>query len=111
MISLQTIVGQCGAYPNSPIEYFLNWRFIDGVTCTFGDQIGVGVTMLLFFMMTGLGLYQASGSVLVPIAALIILAPLTMALLPAIGFQFTIVIIFVGLAGAGMYLYMAASGR
>lgn len=104
---IQTIM-QCGAFPESPIEYFLNWRFVDGVVCAFGDAIGVGVTMLMFFGITGLGLYQASGSVLVPIGALIILAPLTMALLPAIGFQFAAVVMILAIAGGGMYLYINA---
>lgn len=105
------IIMQCGAYPNSPIEYFLNWRFIDGVVCLFGDKIGVGVTMLLFFMITGLALYQASGNALVPLGAMIVLAPLTMALLPAIGYQFVVVVMFLAIAGAGMYLYSAANRR
>lgn len=98
----------CGAYPESPIQYFLEWRVLDGVVCTFGDQIGVGVTMLIFFGVTFLVLYQASGSIMVPVGAIIVLAPVVMTLLPAVGVQFVAVITIVMLAVAGMYAYMRA---
>jgi len=96
----------CGAYPDSPIKYFLDWRFMDGVVCTFGDQIGVAVTMLLFFGVTFLVLYQASRSVMVPVGVLIILAPAVMGLLPAIGVQFVVAVTVIMIAIAGMYGYL-----
>ena len=96
----------CGAYPRYPLDYFLEWRFVDGAVCTFGDQIGVSVTMLMFFGITFLALYQASGSVVVPLAALIVIAPATMVLLPAIGVQFVVVVMVLAIASAGTYLYV-----
>lgn len=98
----------CGAYPKYPLDYWLEWRFVDGTVCTFGDQIGVSVTMLMFFGITFLALYQASGSVVVPLAALIVIAPATMVLLPAIGVQFAVVVMILAIAGAGTYLYVKA---
>ncbi|MGK7297341.1 MAG: hypothetical protein ACNS61_16210 [Candidatus Wenzhouxiangella sp. M2_3B_020] len=98
----------CGTYPDAPLQYFLEWRFMDGVVCTFGDQLGVGVTMLLFFGITFLTLYQASDSVAVPVGALIVLAPAAMALLPAIGVQFVVVVVIITIAIAGTYLYTQA---
>jgi len=98
----------CGAYPNHPIEYWLDFRFVDGTVCAFGDQIGVSVTMLMFFGVTFLALYQSTNSVLVPVAVLIVLAPLVVALLPAIGFQFATVVMVLGLAVVGYFAYLAA---
>jgi len=98
----------CGAYPDHPIKYWLEWRFVDGAVCPFGDQIGVSVTMLLFFGVTFLTLYQSTDSVLVPVAVLIVLAPLVMTLLPAVGFQFGVIILVLGLAVVGFYAYLAA---
>lgn len=98
----------CGTYPDQPIKYWLDFRFMDGAVCTFGDQIGVGVTMLMFFGITFLVLYQASDSVMVPVGALIVLAPVTMALLPAIGFQFVAVVVIVTVAALGLYAYTSA---
>lgn len=98
--------GGCGVYPDNPLRYFLEFRFMDGVVCTFGDQIGVTVTMLLFFGVTFLVLYQASRSVMVPVGVLIILAPAVMGLMPAIGVQFTVLVMVIMLAVAGVYAYL-----
>lgn len=98
----------CGEYPAQPINYWLEFRFMDGAVCTYGDQIGVGVTMLMFFGITFLVLYQASDSVMVPVGALIVLAPVTMALLPAIGIQFVAVVVIVAVAMLGVYAYISA---
>jgi len=98
----------CGAYPNDPLQYWLEWRFMDGVVCAFGDQIGVMVTMLLFFGVTFLVLYAASRSVMVPVGVLIVLAPAVSGLLPAIGVQFTMVVMVIMIAVGGMYGYLKA---
>lgn len=98
----------CGQYPKHPIEYWLDWQFVDGVTCYYGDQIGVSVFMLVFFLGTFLGLYQASGSVMLPVVVLIVLAPVVVVLLPAIGVQFAVVILILMLAVAGFWLYQSA---
>jgi len=96
----------CGEYPDAPLNYWLEWRFIDGAVCPFGDQIGVAVTMLLFFGITFMSLYLASDSVIVPVAVLIVLAPATVALLPALGFNFVVVVLILAIASAGTYLYI-----
>lgn len=96
----------CGAYPSDPLQYWLEWRFMDGTVCTFGDKIGVAVTILFFFGITFLVLYQATGSVAVPIGALIVLAPVTFLLLPAIGVTFAAVIVILAIAAAGTYVYV-----
>lgn len=101
----------CGTYPDQPIKYWFDFRFVDGAVCTFGDAIGVGLTMLVFFGVTFLVLYHASGSVMVPTAVVIVLAPVLMTLLPALGVQFLVVVIVLSIAAAGMYAYMAAGGR
>lgn len=98
----------CGQYPDHPIRYWLNWDFVDGAVCVYGDQIGVSVTMLLFFGVTFLTLYQSTGSVLVPVGVLVVLAPLVVVLLPAVGLQFASVILILGLAVVGFYAYLAA---
>jgi len=98
----------CGAYPNNPIDYILNGRFIDFMVCTFGDQIGVGVTMLLFFGITFLVMREATNSTIVPVAVLIVIAPLVVAQLPAVGLQWLFIVVFVMLAIAGMILFRAS---
>lgn len=98
----------CGQYPDHPIEYWLEFRFIDGVVCTYGDQIGVSVTMLLFFGVTFLALYQASDSILVPVVVLIVLSPIVIGLLPALGVQFAVIVVVLALAIIGFYAYLAA---
>lgn len=96
----------CGTYPDSPINYFLDWRFIDGAVCYFGDQIGVTVFMFIFFGVTFASLYEASGSVMLPVVVLIVLAPLVAVLLPAIGIQFIAVVLLVIGAIGGFWLYL-----
>jgi hypothetical protein len=98
----------CGKYPDKPINYWLDWNFVDGAVCVYGDQIGVSVTMLLFFGVTFLTLYQSSDSILVPVAVLIVLAPMVIVLLPAVGVQFGVIILVLGLAIVGYYAYLAA---
>lgn len=98
----------CGDYSKHPIEYFNEFRFIDGITCYYGDQLGVSVFMLFFFTTTFLGLYQASGSVMLPVVVLIVLAPLIAVLLPALGIQFIVVVLVLMLAIAGFWLYQSA---
>lgn len=98
----------CGDYPQHPLDYFLEFRFIDGVVCYYGDQIGVSVFMLVFFTMTFLGLYQASGSVMLPVVVLIVLAPIMAVLLPALGVQFIVVVLVLMIAIAGFWLYQAS---
>lgn len=98
----------CGAYPDEPIRYFLEWRFIDGAVCYYGDQIGVTVFMFIFFGVTFLSLYQSSGSIMLPIVVLIVLAPLVFVLLPAVGVQFVAVVMVIMLSIGGFWLYSRA---
>lgn len=102
---------QAGSHPDHPIRYFLEWEFIDGIIYTFGDQIGVQVTMLLFFGITGLALYQSTDSVMVPMGVLIVIAPMTAALLAPIGFKFSIVVMFLAVAIAGTSLVVGINRR
>jgi len=98
----------CGTYPDHPYEYFANWRFVDGIVCYYGDQLGVTVFMLMFFAATFLGLYGATDSIMLPVVVLIVLAPLVSVLLPAIGIQFVVVILILMLGIAGFMLYASA---
>lgn len=98
----------CGDHPQHPIEYWSNFEFIDGVVCYYGDQIGVSIFMLVFFAMTFLALYQSSGSIMLPVVVLIVLAPIIAVLLPAIGIQFIVVVMLLMLAIAGFWLYISS---
>lgn len=99
----------CGDYPQHPIEYWADFRFIDGIVCYYGDPpIGVTVFMMVFFTGTFLGLYQASGSIMLPVVVLIVLAPLVAVLLPALGLQFIVVVLVLMLGAAGFWLYQSA---
>jgi hypothetical protein len=98
----------CGDYPQHPMEYWLEFRFVDGVTCYYGDQLGVSVFMLVFFTATFLALYQTSGSIMLPVVVLVVLAPVVTVLLPAIGVQFMVVVLVLMLAIAGFWMYQAS---
>lgn len=98
----------CGDYPQHPIEYWADFRFIDGVVCYYGDQVGVSVFMLVFFSMTFLALYQSTGSIMLPVVVLIVLAPIIALLLPAVGLQFIVVVLVMMLAISGYWLFQSA---
>lgn len=98
----------CGDYPQHPIEYFAGFRFINGMVCYYGDQIGVSVFMLVFFTATFLALQQASGSIMLPVVVLIVLAPLVAVLLPAIGIQLIVVVLVLMIAIGGFWIYLSA---
>jgi hypothetical protein len=99
----------CGDYANSALQYFLEFRFLDGIVCWYGDQVGVTVFMLFFFAGTFLALYSATSSVMLPVIVIIVLAPLIAALLPAIGVQFVVVVLILMLALAGFTLFRSSS--
>jgi len=98
----------CGDYTQHPIEYWADFRFIDGVVCYYGDQVGVGVFMMVFFAMTFLALYQSTGSIMLPVVVLIVLAPIMAVLLPALGIQFIVVVLVLMIALAGFWLYITS---
>jgi hypothetical protein len=99
----------CGDYPNDTLQYFLEFRFLDGIVCWYGDQLGVSVFMLFFFTATFAALYAATGSIMLPVVVLIVLAPLVAVLLPAIGLQLTVVVLILMLAIAGFTLFKTSS--
>jgi hypothetical protein len=98
----------CNKYPDHPIEYFLDFKWIEGTTCYYGDQLGVQVFFLIFFGVTFLALYNTSDSVLLPMVVVIVLAPILATLLPGIGLQFVLTILLLTLAIAGFSLYQQA---
>jgi len=95
----------CGEYASSPIEYLLEWQFVDASVCYFGDQIGVAAFMLVVFGATFLALYQSSGSVMLPIVTLIVLAPMVMVIIPAVGTQFVGIILAIMIMVGGFWLF------
>jgi len=95
----------CGDY-STPIEYWINWQFTDGAVCWYADVMGLAPFFFLFYGVTFLALYQASGSMMMPVVVLIALAPIIMVLIPAIGVQFVAVIMLIMTAIGGFWLYM-----
>jgi len=91
-----------------PIDYWTDFEFIDGVVCFYGDQVGVAVFMLVFFSMTFLALYQSTGSIMLPVVVLVVLAPIMAVLLPALGLQFVVVVLVLMIATAGFWLYSSS---
>lgn len=100
----------CGTYPLHPINYLLEWRFIDGVVCYYGDQMGVAAFLFLFAGVTFIGLQQATDSILLPVIVIIALAPLMAILLPAVGMQ-VMAVVMVLMMGVVGYLAFLLSGR
>jgi len=97
----------CGEYPAEPIRYFLEWQFVDGAVCYFGEQIGVAAFMLMVFGATFLGLYQSTGSVMLPLVALVVLAPMVMFIIPAVGVQFVGIILAIMIMGGGLWVIIS----
>ena len=95
----------CGVNPASPIDYWTSWQFVDGVVCYYGDAIGVTAFMLIFFGITMMGLYNATGSMMLPIVVLIAVGPMVLFLLPAVGVQTVVVVTFFGLSIGGLWLW------
>lgn len=100
----------CGDYPEHAMEYFLEWRFVDGVVCYYGDQMGVAAFLFLFIGVTFIGLQQASDSFLLPIIVLIAIAPMVAILLPAVGMQ-VMAVMMVLMMGVVGYLAYLLSGH
>ena len=99
----------CGVNPGSPIEYWLNWQWVDGVVCFYGDSIGVLAFMLIFFGITFMGLYNSTGSMMLPIVVLIALGPMVLFLVPAVGVQAIIVTTMFGFGIGGLWLWLRLS--
>lgn len=89
----------------SAIDPWTNWEFIEGVVGFYADATGVAAFFLIFFGATFIAMYQSSGSVMLPVVVLIVLAPMTMALVPAVGVQFVAVIMLTMMAVGGFWLY------
>lgn len=98
----------CGEYATHPIKYLLEWRFIDGVVCYYGDQMGVAAFLFLFIGATFLGLQQATDSFLLPVVVLIAIAPLVAILLPAVGMQVMMVMMVLMMGVVGWLLFVLA---
>lgn len=95
----------------NPLEYWMQYRFMDGAVCYYGDQIGVLAVMLIFFGITFTALWQSSGSIMLPVVVLIVLGPLVVLLLPAVGVQFVAIILVFMLGIGGFWLYQRAGLR
>jgi hypothetical protein len=99
----------CGVYPDAPIQYWLNYEFVDGAVCFYGDHIGVTAFMLVFFGVTMIGLYNSTGSMMLPIIVTIALGPMMLFLLPAVGIQAVVIVTVFGLSVGGLWLWSRLS--
>lgn len=97
----------CGVNPGAPINYWTSWQFVDGVVCYFGDSFGLTAFFLMFFGVTMLGLYNSTGSMMVPVIVMIALGPMVMFLLPAVGVQAVMVTTMFALAIGAFWLWMS----
>lgn len=91
----------------SAIEPWLEWEFLDGVVNYFAGGMGVEAFFFVFLGATFLALYQSSGSVMLPVVVLIVLAPMLAALIPAVGVQFVTVVLVSMLSVGGFWLYQS----
>lgn len=89
----------------TPFEHFLDWEFMDAMIQVFAEPVGVGVVMLMVLGTTFLVLYQASDSVMVPVAVVIVLAPLIVGLLPAVGIRFLVVVLVLAIAALATWAF------
>lgn len=101
----------CGDYAEHPIQYLLEWRFIDGIVCYYGDQMGVAAFLFLFAGVTFIGLQQASDSFLLPVVVTIAIAPLIAILLPAVGMQALAVMMVLMMGVVGYLAYLLAGSN
>lgn len=91
----------------SAIDPWTEFEFLDGVVGYFAGATGVDAFFFVFLGATFLALYQASGSVMLPVVVLIILAPMIAALIPAVGIQFVTVVLLAMLTVGGYWLFRA----
>lgn len=91
----------------SAIDPWTEWEFLDGVVSYFAGGMGVEAFFFVFFGATFLALYQSSGSVMLPVVVLIVLAPMLAALIPAVGVQFVTVVLVSMLSVGGFWLYQS----
>jgi len=95
--------------PASAFESFLEWEFIDGVIgyyATSIDQLGF---MLVFFGATFMALYETTGSVQLSVVVLVLLAPLVIGLIPAVGVNFAYLLLVLMVVAGGWLLIKSLS--
>lgn len=93
----------------TPFEKLLDWKFLDAIVSYYADT-GMGELgfFLVFLGGTFMGIYQATGSVMLSVVAIILLAPLIAGLLPALGIQFIAIVLLIMMAVGGYMLYQRA---
>jgi len=95
--------------PLAAFDDFLNWEFLDGVIAYYATSIDELGFMLVFFGATFMALYETTGSVMLSVVVLVLLAPLVAGLLPAVGVQFAVVIMLLMAAAGGFAIYQRLS--
>jgi len=95
--------------PASAFDSFLEWEFLDGVIGYYATSIDELGFMLVFFGATFMALYETTGSVQLSVVVLVLLAPLIIGLLPAVGVNFGYLILVLMLVASGFLLIKALS--
>ena len=88
----------------SAIDPFLDWQFLEGVVNFYSIGMAEAAFFLVFVGATFMALYQSTGSVMLPVVVLIVLAPMLAAVVPAVGIQFVTIVLLVMSSIGGYWL-------
>ncbi len=88
----------------SAIDPFLDWNFLEGIVGFYTLSMAETAFFLVFIGGTFMALYQSTGSVMLPVVVLIVLAPMLAALVPAVGIQFVTIVLLVMSSIGGYWL-------
>lgn len=91
----------------SAMDHLLEWDFLEAVVTYFGNGMGIDAFFFVFLGATFFALYQSTGSVMLPVVVVIVLAPMIAALLPAVGIQFLTITLLSMTAIGGYWLFLS----
>lgn len=86
-------------------DHLTNFDFVEAITCTYGDSVGVLVMGMLVFGAVILSIYVRTGSVLIPTVLLLTTGGATIALVAPPAVAAATVLLLCSGAGAITFLY------
>jgi len=95
--------------PASAFDSFTNFEFLEGVIGYYATAIDELGFMLVFFGATFMALYETTGSVQLSVVVLVLLAPVVIGLLPAVGVNFGYLLLVLMIVIGGYLLIKALS--
>lgn len=96
--------GFCSADKSGP-EYLTDFQFIEAVTCTYADPVGMLVLGMVVYSAIGLSIYIRTGSAIIPTILLFLTGGAVMAQVAAPFTAAATILVLVAGGGVVAYLY------